>query len=314
MELSGVLNLNKKHGPTSHDMVDEVRSLLPGKTKVGHAGTLDPMAEGVLPICIGNSTKLFSYFLECQKTYRAVMLFGRVTDTQDVTGKLLAESDPGEIALSRAQELLNAMLGRTTQVPPMYSALKVDGKRLHELARSGKEVDRAKRPIEVFWIKAVKIAGPQLTFDVACSRGTYIRAICHDIGAAHGSGGCLQALTRTALGPFDLADAVSIEEARRRSRENRLEEILMAPARALAHLPAVYVSQRAEARVLNGAAIRLEDVRPAVDPPADARVRMLSEPGKLLAIGKMLPESGRKRGRGFVAPEKVFAPRKRGRT
>lgn len=307
LELSGVLNLKKKHGPTSHDMVDEVRKLLPGKTKVGHAGTLDPMAEGVLPICIGNSTKLFSYLLTCRKTYRAVMLFGRMTDTQDITGKLLAESEPGEITLSRAQELLSAMLGKTKQMPPMYSALRANGKRLHELARSGKEIEREKRPIEVFRIKAIRIDGPQLTFDVTCSRGTYIRSICHDIGVNQGSGGCLQALTRTALGPFDLADSVSLEDVQHHSKEKRLKDILVSPAHALAHLPAVYVHPRAEVRVLNGAQVRLEDVRQVVDLPVDTRVRMLSEPGELLAVGKMVHQNKRNRNQGFVAPEKVFA-------
>ena len=305
-EISGVLNLKKQHGPTSHDMVDEVRKLLPGKTKAGHAGTLDPMAEGVLPICIGPSTKLFSYFLECKKTYRAVMLFGRVTDTQDITGKLLAESEPGDITLSRAQELLNALLGKTKQMPPMYSALKANGKRLHELARSGKEIEREKRPIEVFRIEAIGIDGPQLTFDVTCSRGTYIRSICHDVGANHGAGGCLQALTRTALGPFDLADSVSLGDAQRHSKERRLKDILMSPAQALAHLPAIYVRPRAEVRVLNGAMIRFEDVLEVVDLPVDTRVRMLNEPGELLAVGKLVHENKRKRSQGFVAPEKVF--------
>lgn len=306
MGLSGVLNLRKRHGPTSHDIVDAVRRVLPRKTKVGHAGTLDPMAEGVLPVCVGGATKLFPYFLECRKTYRAVMLFGRVTDTQDITGKLLSETEPGELTLAQAQALLDAMLGKTTQLPPMFSALKVDGKRLHELARSGKEVERERRPIEVFRIRAVRVDGPQLTFDVTCSRGTYIRSICHDVGANHGAGGCLQALTRTALGPFDSADSVSLEEAQRRAKENRLGELLMRPARALAHLPAVYVLPNAESRVLNGAPIRAEDVRQAVDLPADARVRMLSEPGELLAVGKMVDAGGRRRGRGIVAPEKVF--------
>ena len=304
LEPSGVLNLKKKHGPTSHDMVDEMRKLLPPKTKVGHAGTLDPMAEGVLPICLGNSTKLFSYFLECQKTYRAVMLFGRVTDTQDITGKLLTESDPGNITFSRAQELLNAMLGKTTQVPPMYSALKVGGKRLHALARSGMEIARERRPIEVFSIKALKMDGPQLTFDVTCSRGTYIRSICHDIGTNQGSGGCLQALTRTALGPFHLKDSVSLEDVQRYSKDKRLEDMLVSPAQALAHLPSIYVRPRAEARVLNGAIIRLEDVQQFVDLPVDTRVRILNEPGELLAVGKMVHE--KKRNQGFVAPEKVF--------
>ena len=305
--LSGVLNLKKKHGPTSHDMVDEVRKLLPGKTKVGHAGTLDPMAEGVLPICIGPSTKLFSYLLGCKKTYRAVMLFGRVTDTQDITGKLLAESDPEDISLSRAQELLNAMRGKTKQMPPMYSALKANGKRLHELARFGKEIEREKRLIEVFRIKAIRIEGPQLTFDVTCSRGTYIRAICHDVGANQGAGGCLQALTRTALGPFELAESISLEDVQRHSKEQRrLEDILISPAQALAHLPAIYVLPRAEVRVLNGAMLRLEDVREFIELPADTRVRLLNEPGELLAVGKMAQKNIRKRSQWFVAPEKVF--------
>ena len=307
LEISGVLNLNKQTGPTSHDMVDEVRKLLPGKTKVGHAGTLDPMAEGVLPICIGPSTKLFSYLLECKKTYRAVMLFGRVTDTQDITGKLLAESEPGDITISRAQELLNAMLGKTQQLPPMYSALKANGKRLHEIARSGKEIKREKRPIEVFRIKAIGIDGPQLTFDVTCSRGTYIRSICHDVGANQGAGGCLQALTRTTLGPFELADSVSLKDIYRHSQEKSLQNILMSPAQALVHLPAIHVHPRAEVRVLNGAKIRFEDVREAVDLPVNTRVRMLNEPGELLAVGKMVHENARKRSQGFVAPEKVFA-------
>ena len=306
MELSGVLNLKKMHGPTSHDMVDEVRKLLPRKTKVGHAGTLDPMAEGVLPICIGPSTKLFSYFLECKKTYRAVMLFGRVTDTQDITGNLLAKSEPGEITIAQAQELLNSMLGKTEQMPPMYSALKSNGKRLHELARSGKEIEREKRPIEVFRIQAIQIEGPQLTFDVTCSRGTYIRSICHDVGINQGAGGCLQALTRTALGPFELADSVSLEDIQRHSRESRLNDILISPAQALAHLPAIHVHPRAEIRVLNGATIRFEDVQEAIDLPVDTRVRMLNEPGELLAVGKMVHENARKQSQGFVAPEKVF--------
>ena len=234
------------------------------------------------------------------------MLFGRVTDTQDITGKLLAESEPGDISLSQAQELLSTMLGKTLQVPPMYSALKTNGKRLHELARSGKEIERDKRPIEIFNIQAIRIDGPQLNFEVTCSRGTYIRSICHDLGAKHGSGGCLQALTRTALGPFDLEDSVSLEDVHRHSHENHLQDFLISPAEALAHLPAIYVRPRAESRVLNGAIIRFEDVRQVVELPADTRVRMLNEPGELLAVGKMVHEKKRKCAQGFVAPEKVF--------
>ncbi|MBI2131993.1 MAG: tRNA pseudouridine(55) synthase TruB [Candidatus Tectomicrobia bacterium] len=305
MKLSGALNLRKAAGPTSHDLVDEVRRLVPPRTKVGHAGTLDPMAEGVLPVCLGAATKLFPYLLDCRKTYRAVMRFGLVTDTQDATGRALAEREPGEITLEDAQRLLDTFMGESVQVPPMYSALKQSGTRLHVLARAGVEVERKGRPIQVFGVRALAAAGPLLTFEVTCSRGTYIRALCHDVGALRGSGGCLEALTRTALGPFLLDASRSLEEIRALAGEGRLACALVSPAEALAHLPALTVRPEAGGRVRHGGALRPGDWGEGETPPGEGPVRLLSPEGELLAVGRVL--SPREQGRGWVAPERVFA-------
>jgi len=305
MKLCGALNLRKPAGPTSHDLVDAVRRLVPPRTKVGHAGTLDPMAEGVLPICLGAATKLFPYLLDCRKTYRAVMRFGRVTDTLDVTGRTLAEKDPGEIAVEGVQRILDTFLGESEQVPPMFSALKVGGTRLHELARAGVEVERKGRPIHVYAVRALEAEGPLLTFEVTCSRGTYIRVLCHDVGARQGSGGCLAALTRTALGPFRLEAARTLEEIRGLAGEGKLAEALMSPAQALGHLPALTVRPEAGERVRHGAALKPRDWAEGEVPPAEGRVRLLAPGGELLAVGRMLPP--RERARGWVAPDRVFA-------
>lgn len=305
MKLSGALNLRKAAGPTSHDLVDEVRRLVPPRTKVGHAGTLDPMAEGVLPVCLGAATKLFPYLLDCRKTYRAVMRFGLVTDTQDATGRALAEREPGEITLEGAQRLLDTFMGESVQVPPMYSALRQGGTRLHVLARAGVEVERKGRPIQVFGVRVLAAAGPLLTFEVTCSRGTYIRALCHDAGALQGSGGCLEALTRTALGPFRLEASRSLEEIRALAGEGRLAGALVSPAEALAHLPALTVRPEAGGRVRHGGALRASDWGEGETPPGEGLVRLLSPEGELLAVGRVL--SPRERGRGWVAPERVFA-------
>ncbi|OGL67353.1 MAG: tRNA pseudouridine(55) synthase TruB [Candidatus Tectomicrobia bacterium RIFCSPLOWO2_12_FULL_69_37] len=305
MKLSGALNLRKAAGPTSHDLVDAVRRLVPPRTKVGHAGTLDPMAEGVLPICLGAATKLFPYLLDCRKTYRAVVRFGRVTDTQDATGRVLAEREPGEITAEGAQRLLETFMGESVQVPPMYSALKQGGTRLHELARAGVEVERKGRPIRVYAIRALEAAGPLLTFEVTCSRGTYIRVLCHDLGALQGAGGCLEALTRTALGPFRLEEARTLDEVRALAGEGRLEETLVSPAEALSHLPALTVRPEAEGRLRHGGALKPRDWAEGEDPPGEGRVRLLSPGGELLAVGRVLPPKDRVRG--WVAPDRVFA-------
>jgi tRNA pseudouridine55 synthase len=298
---TGVLNLKKKAGPTSHDVVASVRRLVPKKTKVGHAGTLDPMAEGVLPICVGAATKIFPYLLDCQKTYRATMVFGRVTDTQDTTGETLSEEAPGEISLEEAQRFLDTFRGEGIQVPPMYSALKVGGTRLHELARAGKEVEREGRAITVFDIQALEIVEGSLTFDVSCSRGTYIRSLCHDMGALQGTGGCMSALTRTQLGPFRIEEGIFLEEAEALAGEGRLSESLMTLSDALSHLPAITLHPKGEERFRNGMQLEQREYDTAEPIQADSRVRVLRVGGELIAVGIGLPGGGR------IRADRVFA-------
>lgn len=301
MKYTGVLNLKKKAGPTSHDVVASVRRLVPKKTKVGHAGTLDPMAEGVLPVCVGAATKIFPYLLDCRKTYRATMIFGRVTDTQDTTGETLWEEVPGEISLEEAQRLLDTFRGGSVQVPPMYSALKVGGTRLHELARAGKEVEREGRAITVFDIRALEMMGSSLTFEVSCSRGTYIRSLCHDVGALQGAGGCMDALTRTQLGPFRIEEGIFLEEAEALADEGRLKESLMTLSDALGHLPAITLGPGGEARFRNGVQLAHGEYEADELPREDSKVRVLGADGELIAVGIILPGGGR------IRADRVFA-------
>ncbi len=301
MKYTGVLNLKKKAGPTSHDVVASVRELVPKKTKVGHAGTLDPMAEGVLPICVGAATKIFPYLLDCRKAYRATMIFGRVTDTQDTTGETLSEEAPGEISLEEAQRFLDTFRGEGIQVPPMYSALKVGGTRLHELARAGKEVEREGRVSTVFDIQALDMVESSLTFDVSCSRGTYIRSLCQDMGALPGTGGCMGALTRTQLGPFRVEEGIFLEEAEALAGEGRLSESLMTLSDALGHLPAITLQPKEEDRFRNGVQLGHGEYEVAEPIPADSRVRVLGAGGELIAVGVSLSGDGR------IRADRVFA-------
>ncbi len=308
MKITGALNISKKAGPTSHDVVDAVRKVVSPKTKVGHAGTLDPMAEGVLPICIGEATKLFPYFLECRKTYKAVLLFGRVTDSQDVTGETISEADPGAISLDEAQNLLESLKGKHEQIPPMFSAIRVGGARLHELARAGVEVEREGRMVEIHEIQACWIEGPRVSFEVTCSRGTYIRTLCHDVGALQGSGGCMEKLVRTALGPFRLEDSISVDEVGNLASKGRLHEALIHPADALSHMPALRVRPEAEKRLRNGVALTKNDLLfDGATTPLGDRACLLSGEGKLLAVCRVTPGAGGSENEVMYRPERVFA-------
>jgi tRNA pseudouridine55 synthase len=265
------------------------------------------MARGVLPVCIGSATKIFPYLLECQKTYEAVMVFGRVTDTQDSSGKVLSEEDPGDICLEDAQRFLDSFKGESIQVPPMYSALKVGGTRLHELARAGVEVEREGRSIEVFDIRALKMDGPRLTFRVTCTRGTYIRVLCLDLGNLQGAGGCMEALSRISLGPFDLKDAISLEEAEDLAQEGRLQEAVMSLSDALGHLPAVTVNPKSEERFRNGIPLEEKDFAQTSEIPAvKGKIRVLSSGGELIGVGRFLAPERVGDGSGRINAERVF--------
>lgn len=223
--MNGILNVYKEPGFTSHDVVAKLRGICKQK-KIGHTGTLDPEASGVLPVCLGSATKLCELLTEKDKEYRAVMLLGCETDTQDTTGTVLSEH---EVTASE-EEVRDAILSFTgpyDQIPPMYSALKVNGQKLCDLARAGKVVERKSRRITIHSIEIEDICLPRVTMKVFCSRGTYIRTLCHDIGQKLGCGGAMEKLVRTRSGRFGLGEAYKLSEIQKLSDEGRLEEILM---------------------------------------------------------------------------------------
>ena len=211
--MDGILNIYKEKGYTSHDVVAKMRGILRMK-KIGHTGTLDPEAEGVLPVCLGRGTKLCDLLTDKTKKYRAVMLLGKETDTQDITGRTLSENpvDCSREMEETVREAIMSFVGPYLQVPPMYSALKVNGKKLYELARAGKEVERQPRPVEIFTIQIEDICLPRVTMTVACSKGTYIRTLCQDIGRRVGCGGCMESLVRTRVDRFSIEESLRLGE------------------------------------------------------------------------------------------------------
>jgi tRNA pseudouridine55 synthase len=310
MSMQGVLNIYKPSGPTSHDVVARVRRLL-GVRRVGHAGTLDPMARGVLVICVGSATRIVEYFSEMPKSYLAEMTLGIATDTQDVTGRLLEEKPAQHVKQEALREVLGQFRGPILQVPPMVSAVKHEGRRLYELARAGQEVERAARPVTLYDLELRDFRPgerPTATLAVTCSGGTYVRTLCAEIGAALGTGAALSDLERTAVGPFRAAESRTLEELERLSTEGRLQEALLAPAAALAHLPTVVVDEAGCVEIGHGRAAAYTGEREGAAPRAaegeepSPVVRVLDEAGELIAIGRVDERDGSR----VVAPEKVF--------
>ncbi len=209
--IHGVINIYKEKGYTSHDVVAKLRGILKQK-KIGHTGTLDPDAEGVLPVCLGAGTRLCDMLTDKDKTYRTVMLLGKETDTQDISGTVLKEM-PVTVTEEQVKEAAESFIGDYEQIPPMYSALKVNGKKLYELAREGKIIERKARPVKILELTIEEIDLPRVTMTVTCSKGTYIRTLCHDIGEKLGICACMEELTRIRVGIFEIQDALRLSEA-----------------------------------------------------------------------------------------------------
>lgn len=224
--MDGILNIYKEKGYTSHDVVAKLRGILKTK-KIGHTGTLDPDAQGVLPVCVGRATKLCDMLTDKDKAYETVMLLGKTTDTQDITGSVLSESELGEdITTEKVTEVINSFVGEYMQVPPMYSALKVNGKKLYELARSGIEVERKARKVYIHSIEIKDISLPRVTMTVNCSKGTYIRTLCYDIGETLGVGGCMEELLRIKSGQFKINDSMKIDDVKKYVDDGRISDIM----------------------------------------------------------------------------------------
>lgn len=206
----GMINVCKEKGFTSHDVVAKLRGILHQK-KIGHTGTLDPDATGVLPVCLGKGTKLCDMITDRDKTYRAVMLLGKTTDTQDISGQVLSEKEV-TVSEGAVYDAAAEFVGDYMQVPPMYSAIKVDGRKLYELARAGQEIERKARHVVIHSIDITEVHLPYVTMDVCCSKGTYIRTLCQDIGEKLGCGACMTELTRLKVGSFDMSEAFTLSE------------------------------------------------------------------------------------------------------
>jgi len=225
--INGVINIYKEPGFTSFDVVAKMRGILKMK-KIGHTGTLDPAATGVLPVCVGKGTKLVEKLMDHDKVYKAVMLLGVTTDSQDMTGEILTEN---EVRVTEEQILsvISDFVGGYDQLPPMYSAKKVNGKKLVDLARKGVEVERQPRFVNIMAINVDSIDLPRVTMTVTCGKGTYIRTLCHDIGAKLRCGGAMESLLRTRVGDFHLEDAITLAELEKFRDEDRLEEVVIEP-------------------------------------------------------------------------------------
>lgn len=253
-KFNGIINVLKPPGMTSHDVVSFVRKTLNMK-RVGHTGTLDPNAAGVLPICVGQGTKVSQFLLDSIKCYRAELTLGFTSDTQDSYGNITHQK---EVDID-AESIKNAVLsfvGDSNQIPPMYSAVRINGKKLYELARKGIEIERKTRFIHVSSIDVIYIKGNKVIFDVICSKGTYIRTLCHDIGEKLGCGGIMSFLLRTKTGPFDLSTSVTLEELR---QSKEVEKYILPIDFPLLHLGRIDINPRVAKLALNGARISYLD-------------------------------------------------------
>jgi tRNA pseudouridine55 synthase len=293
--MNGILAIDKPIGITSHDVVAKVRKIL-RQRRVGHAGTLDPAASGVLPICTGQATRVAEYLSESGKEYRASIVFGVETETYDAEGAIIQTADTQMLSLSGITEALEAFVGQQMQMPPRYSAIKIQGQAAYKRVRAGEEVVLQRRPIEIFHLTIVHWQPPVLVLDVACSKGTYIRSLAHDLGHDLGCGAHLGGLTRTKSGPFRLAECITLEELEAAMQQNTVADCFQPADRALEQYPALQPGVVAEEQIRHGNAFTCES---AEGERSLARVYTIE--GSFIAIAAWEPLSGK------WQPKKVFS-------
>lgn len=258
--IDGIINVYKEPGFTSFDVVAKLRGILKQK-KIGHTGTLDPMAEGVLMVCLGKGTKLVDMITSGTKEYEASMRLGLTTDTEDITGQVLTSSiiDPN-ITIDNIQGIINSFVGKYNQIPPMYSAIKKDGKKLYEYARSGIEIEREPRPVEIFSIDNISINLPDISFKVHCSKGTYIRSLCRDIGEKVGCGGTLTGLTRSEVHGFYLKDSLKLSQIQELNDQDKLLEFILPVDALLKQYTAYEINDKYNKYLYNGNKLMLHQL------------------------------------------------------
>ena len=249
--MDGIIVIRKEKGYTSHDVVAKLRGILHMK-KIGHTGTLDPDAEGVLPVALGKATKLVDLITDKEKTYEAVMRLGVVTDTQDMTGTILSQTEQISVTEKEVKEAAESFLGEQLQIPPMYSALKVNGKKLYELAREGKTVERKPRPVHFYQIEILEINLPLVRYRVVCSKGTYIRTLCHDMGEKLGCGAAMESLVRTKVGKFELKDAITLAQAEEAVKSGAIQDKVLGIEEILGEYPRICCKKEGDRLLTNG--------------------------------------------------------------
>jgi len=287
--LSGILNVDKPKGLTSHDVVDLVRRAARQK-KVGHAGTLDPIATGVLPLCLGNATKLSEYLTAEEKEYRLVCRLGIVTDTQDITGEVQEEHDASGVTQAHVEKVLEDFRGTIQQIPPMVSAKRHKGKRLYDLARQGIEVEREPVEVRVNELELLSFSNPDIQLRAVCSKGTYVRTLCHDIGRSLGCGGAMAELVRTRCGTLEVED--SIDPALLKDPDS-VKGRLLSPDTALGKFPAITIDDREIRAWMTGRGVRGGSIlSKSCDFEKDSVLRIKSRDGKLVGLGLSMFSSG----------------------
>ncbi len=288
--MDGILVIDKPTGPTSHDVVSAVRKILKEK-KVGHTGTLDPMATGVLPLVLGNATKLARYLSGGDKTYRATITLGIRTNTLDAVGDVI-ETKPVNVDPSTIPGVLAQFVGNIEQLPPMYSAKKMEGKRLYELARQGIEIERETKHVKIYTITMLRCELPEIEFDVSCSVGTYVRTLAEDIGLALGCGAHLSKLSRLKAGPFSLEQAISLEQLK--EHPEMAKEHLQPLESAISALPRLQIPGYMARALATGYQLSVGDLK-NLDAPlfaTDDAIAISIENGALIAVARAQIESG----------------------
>ena len=295
--MDGILNINKATGMTSHDVVAKIRKILKQK-RVGHAGTLDPAASGVLPICIGQGTRVAEYLSESGKAYQADIVFGVVTDTYDREGSIIRTADIADLTLTNIEETLHNFLGPQMQFPPRYSAIKIQGQPAYKRARAGEELSMAARPITITSLKILSWQPPTLTLAIECSKGTYIRSLAYDLGEQLHCGAHLAALIRTRSGPFLLSESITLEQLAIAASSGAIAEHLYPSDTALQNLPVLVLDAATVERVLHGNSFHYDQTPPSISSSNLARV--YDTDNHFLAIVAWHPDQN------LWQPKKVF--------
>jgi len=293
VSLDGFLNLDKPLGMTSFGLVAQIRGIC-RERRVGHAGTLDPMATGVLPICLGRATKLVEYLQDAPKTYIAEVQLGQATDSYDATGRITYIGDHTRVTPGLLEEALGALQGSIDQKPPPYSAVKANGKPLYRLARAGAPVEPKVRRVQVYRLRILDWQPPRLRLEIDCGKGTYIRSLAHDLGIRLGCGAYLHSLVRTRYGPFHLAQALTLAQVAEAFQNNRGASILQPPGTALSHWPAVVLNEDQQRLLSQGRPIPLDSQ------PTGMFCGAYSPQGMFVAVLRLDPATG------LWRPRKVF--------